>query len=117
MQIPSTTLPNIDVSATATQSPVSYAGNGIIPFAERIILPTIQLSTGSFGNTGNNTITLGDPGIPYGTPRCVMTVDLAPHPSPGMMVLQVYGLTLDQMNQLTIAGLVFDGRQNRLIPQ
>lgn len=88
----------------------------VTPYAERIISLTIQLQTGKvFEGTGFNTITLGPIGSkPYSNLRCVVQIQNASAPFPGFASVRIFGLTLSQINQLTIAGILFDGRRNQI---
>jgi len=79
-------------------------------FVERAITVTFQLGTGAFGNSGFNTLTLE--GL-----RCEAHVALAMLPSPPTAILRVYGMTLSQINQLSVAGLTFQERNNRVAIQ
>jgi hypothetical protein len=47
--------------------------------------------------------------------RCQVIIQNAPTPFPGTAVITVWGLSLSFMNQLTIAGLLFDGRENKIV--
>ena len=64
-----------------------------------------QLGQGTFGNSGYNTVTLENL-------RCTCQIETANLPSPPTAVLVVYGMTLDQMNSLSVAGQLFSHRNN-----
>lgn len=84
------------------------------PYAERIIVLTLTLGTGTFGATGSSTLTMGDPTNAENCLRSLVQIENAPTPHPGRAIVTVYGLTLDQINQATIAGILYDGRQNKI---
>lgn len=116
------TLPDVNVTAkapTPVTVPAQTQSGG--SFVERIITLVIQLGTGSFGNSGSNTLTLGPIGNtatqPYNGLRCVVQIQYATAPFPGLAIVQVWGLTLSQINQLTIAGTLFNGRKNLIAVQ
>ncbi|HZT88314.1 MAG TPA: hypothetical protein VFA12_10105 [Stellaceae bacterium] len=79
-------------------------------FVERAITVTFQLGTGAFGNSGFNTLTLE--GL-----RCEVHATIATLPESPSAVLRVYGMTLSQINQLSVAGLTFQERNNRVAIQ
>lgn len=118
------TLPDVNVTAQAPASnpitvPAQTQSSG--SFVERIISLTIQLGTGSFGGGGANTLTIGPIGDtatqPYNSLRCVVQIQYASAPFPGLATVQVWGLTLSQINQLTIAGTLFNSRKNLIAVQ
>jgi hypothetical protein len=111
--VPSVTLPDTSVTAQAPQQgPASQA-----PFAERVIALTLRLGTGSFGASGSNTLSLTAGAQPYSSLRASVKIELASTPHPSSCVVVVYGLTLDQINQLTKAGLNYDARSNQIMVQ
>ena len=67
-------------------------------YAVRAIDLTIQLGTGSFGESGANTLTLS--GL-----RVIAQLSTVLMPGASTAVIQVYGLPLSLINQLTTAGL------------
>lgn len=95
--------------ATTTAATPGTAAPSLV---QRIIVLTIKLGTGAFGDTGNNTLVLGSITDPMLCPRCSVHVELAVAPYPGQAIITVYGLTIDHINQLTVAGLLYDGRKN-----
>ncbi len=110
-------LPDVNVTAkapmpTTVTAPTQASGS----FVERIITLVIQLGTGPFGNTGSNTLTLGPIGNtatqPYNSLQCVVQIQNATAPFPGQAIIQVWGLTLSQINQLTVAGILYSNRNN-----
>lgn len=89
----------------------SQASSLQVPYAVRQISLTFQLGTGSFGGSGQDTLTVS--GL-----RVICHVESVVFPQMGStLTMKVYGLTLDQMNQLSVAGLLFDGRQNQVLVQ
>lgn len=95
-------LPEVTVTA-APASSLSTAS----PYAVRAINLTIQLGTGSFGSSGENTVTLT--GL-----RVIVQVEQAALPTTGMATVRVYGITLSMMNTLSRAGLVWQDRTNKI---
>jgi hypothetical protein len=86
-------------------------------FTERQIKLTIQLGTGTFGESSSNTLGIGPISNQlYQGLRCSAIIQNAPTPFPGTAIITVWGLSLSHINQLTIAGLTFDGyRQNKIV--
>ena len=82
------------------------------PYAVRVLIFTFQFGSGSYGSQKGSTLTVGGPNANL---RAVAHVEYANLPSTGMAQFRIYGLTLDQMNQISVAGQVFDGRQNNSI--
>lgn len=76
-------------------------------YAVRAIDLTIQLGQGSFGGGGFDTVTLSGLRINALLSNVMM-------PGATTAVLQVYGLTLSQINQLTKAGLQYSARFNKI---
>jgi hypothetical protein len=76
-------------------------------YAVRVIDLTIQLGQGSFGESGFNKVTFR--GL-----RIFVDIELATQAPPNALV-RVYGLTLDQINQLARAGLNWEGALNTLL--
>lgn len=78
------------------------------PYAVRAIDVDFALGTGSFGESGSNKISLT--GL-----RCSVTIEHAQIPEPGSnAIAHIYGMTLDHMNALSKAGLLWDTRQNEM---
>jgi hypothetical protein len=77
------------------------------PYAVRRINLTFQLGKGSFGETGSDQLTFT--GL-----RVAVQIQLAALPTTGAALIRVYGMTLSQMNQLSKAGLVWKGRQDKV---
>ncbi len=75
------------------------------PYAVRRIVLTLQI-----GKSGSGAIQLasGNPGL-----RIHAHVEFANAPTTGNAQIRIYGLTLDHMNQLSVAGLVFESRQGQ----
>src|SRR5438309_2052157 len=80
------------------------------PYARRKINVFFQLGTGSFGGGTANV-------IKHTGLRVIAEITLAVLPHPGQAVLQVYGLTLSEMNALTVAGLTIRNRDNKVLVQ
>lgn len=78
------------------------------PYAKRLINLTFQLGKGNFGNSGFNTVKLTNL-------RVVVNLTLATLPSQGILSMRVYGMTLDQMNKLSQAGLQWAQRGNSVL--
>src|SRR5258706_8747073 len=78
-----------------------------VPYAKRKINVSFQLGTGSFGAGTADTITVKDL-------RVVAQITNAILPMPGSLVLQIWGMTLSQMNQLSVAGLQYLNRNNQV---
>ncbi len=68
---------------------------------------TFQLGKGSFGDSGSDQLTFT--GL-----RVAVQVQLASLPTTGAALIRVYGMTLSQMNQLSKAGLVWKGREDKV---
>jgi hypothetical protein len=101
--IPSTTLDDVDVTAQAPTAPVAPTTT---PYARRIIQLTFLLGTGNFGESGENQLQVS--GL-----RCSVRISNAQVPSAsGRAQILVFGLTLNQINTLTQAGLYFRTRRN-----
>jgi len=77
------------------------------PYAVRRINLTFQLGKGSFGDSGSDQLTFT--GL-----RVAVQVQLASLPTTGAALIRVYGMTLSQMNQLSKAGLVWKGREDKV---
>jgi hypothetical protein len=90
------TLPEV----TATARAPTASNRPSAPYAKRIISLTFQLGAGSFDGGGANKLTIT--GL-----RCHVQLTWANMPSPGQCLIRVYGLTLNQINTLTRAGLQF----------
>ena len=75
------------------------------PYAKRAISVTFQLGKGSFGASGSNTIT-------HSGLRVFLTTEWANLPSQPTAIIRIYGLTLSEMNALTVAGLNWLNRDN-----
>lgn len=79
-------------------------------YAVRQIDLTFQLGEGSFGASGQNTLTLR--GL-----RVAVQIELASLPNTGPANIRVWGMTLDHINQLSRAGLVYQQRRNLVLVQ
>jgi hypothetical protein len=95
--IPSTTLPEVGVTAAAPTSPTPT------PYAKRILQFTIVLGQGPDGQNlsfagGTNKLTVS--GL-----RATVQIHQALLPTTGRAVVTIFGLTLDQINSMTKAGL------------
>lgn len=107
--VPSTTLGDVPVAAPA---PTGAALS--TPYAVRQIRLTFQLGAGPYGQQltfdgSANTITLS--GL-----RVICHVDKVTFPQMGStLVMKVYGMSLDHMNALSKAGLLYDSRENTVL--
>jgi hypothetical protein len=96
---------NTPPTPTATVSPVQS------PYAVRQINLTFKLGTGNFGTSGSSTLTFT--GL-----RVICHVEAVVFPQMGStLTMKVYGMSLDHMNALSVAGLLFDTRQNLVLVQ
>jgi hypothetical protein len=107
--IPGITLGDVSVQA---QAPAAAQASPLqVPYAVRQINLTFQLGTGSFGAGGQNTLTAS--GL-----QVVCHVEAVVFPQMGgILTMKVYGMTLDQMNAISVAGLLWAGRQNTVLVQ
>lgn len=105
-------LPDVSVTAPATppQAPV-IAPTAQSPYAVRRINVTFQLGTGNFGQSGANTLALGNLRVFVHLENVV-----SPHMG-STLVMRVYGMTLDHMNALSRAGLLYGGYMNSVTVQ
>jgi hypothetical protein len=100
------TLPTVQVTAPAPQQQAQTA-----PYAVRALTFTFQLKKGSVGDTdGFSTLTLA--GL-----RAVVHVEFASAPNTGSAQMRIFGMTLDTMNELSMAGLVYQARGNTVSVQ
>jgi len=100
-----------DVAAPAPTSQ-SQIGTSA-PYARRKITLTFQLGAGNFRGTGANKVTIEGLRVHFQATQVNM-------PSPSQAVIRVFGLTLEQINQLTQAGTQFyvpANRQNEVLVQ
>lgn len=75
-------------------------------FVKRLINVSFQLGKGSFGGSGYNQVNLK--GL-----RVLAQIDNAGLPTPGATALiRIFGMTLSQMNELSVAGLLWNNRDN-----
>ena len=99
-------LPEVSVTAKAPTpdaiTPASQQTPAPAPYAQRIIVLTFQI-----GTTGAQTQIKGL--------RCFVQVAQAITPTSGQAMIRVLGLTLDQINQLTKAGLYFQTNNNNYV--
>ena len=83
----------------------------IVPYAKRKITVTIRLGNGDgFGYSGFNTLTLT--GL-----RVMAQIKAAILPHPGEAIVTIWGMTLDQINQISQAGLLYRMRNNSVAVQ
>jgi hypothetical protein len=76
----------------------------VVPFASRAITLQFQLGGGqTFNTAGSNVITIA--GL-----RIIASFQYALAPSLPNCIMRVFGMTLDQMNKLTVAGLYIYGK-------
>lgn len=81
------------------------------PFAKRVINVTFQLNSGgTVDGSGQNTIT-------FSGHRVVANIEKGTLPSGLKADVTIYGLSLDHINQLSVAGLVWQQRVNKNIIQ
>lgn len=78
------------------------------PYAQRAINCSFQLGKGSFGGSGFNTVTLENL-------RIETRVEYANLPHAPTAIVRIYGMTLSQMNELTVAGLQWQNRNNKVL--
>lgn len=77
-------------------------------YVERLLDLTFQLGKGSFGDSGFDT-------VKFSGLRISAQIDKANMPTPGATALiRIYGMTLSQMNELSVAGLLWDNKQNKV---
>lgn len=75
-------------------------------YAVRQLNYVFQIGTGNFGAGGSTQLAL-----PSGL-RSELHLEYAVTPSTGLLTARIYGLTLDHMNQISKAGLVYAVRKN-----
>lgn len=78
------------------------------PYAQRAITVTFNLGQGSFGGGGFDTVTLA--GL-----RVYAEVSWANLDQQPRAIVRIYGMTLSQINELSVAGLNYAVRQNNKI--
>lgn len=78
------------------------------PYAKRRINVTFRLGKGSFGDSGFNTTKLE--GL-----RVQAVVENGGLPNPHSAVVLIFGMTLDKINELTLASLNWKERQNSIM--
>jgi hypothetical protein len=98
------TLPDVVTTAQAPTPPTVTLLQS--PYAVRKIDLTFQLGTGDFGLAGQNVLTVTGLRV-YAHLEGVVSPHMA-----STAYIKVYGLTLDHVNALSYAGLVYQGRQN-----
>jgi hypothetical protein len=105
----SVTLDDVNVTApapSATPAPARQA-----PYAVRQIDLTFKLGAGPYGQV---------PGPPFTIRglKVILHADLVVSPTGALvLVMKVYGMTLDQMNSLSVAGLQWQARDNQVLVQ
>lgn len=97
--VPTVTLDDVNVTAPAPTSSLPT------PYARRILQFTFQLGEGSFGDTGSDKLTVS--GL-----RATVQIGQAHLAVTGRAVIRIFGLTLNQINTLTKAGLYFKYRKD-----
>jgi hypothetical protein len=86
-----------------------------LTYAFRTITVTIQLGKGSFGESGVlDTITLTNHRVVCQVSTVLNNIITA---GGQRIILRIYGLSLDEMNQLTVAGLQYQQKQNSVAVQ
>ncbi|HXP52264.1 MAG TPA: hypothetical protein VN922_20070 [Bacteroidia bacterium] len=96
-------LPDVQVTARAPTPTTTFPSQA--PFAVRQITPIFRLGQGSFGGSGFNTVTLK--GL-----RCTVQIEKVIQPDNPTCILNVFGMTLDQMNSVSRAGAVWQNRND-----
>lgn len=87
--------------------------NQTAPYAQRLLEFTFQIAAApATANAGSQQLTVGGAG---GNLRAVAHIEFANAPTTGMAHFRVYGLTLDLMNQLSTAGLVYKVGANKVV--
>ncbi len=94
--------------SASTPVNVSPGAQAAAPYAIRAITITITLGQGSFGSSGSSSITLT--GL-----RVVANVHVAAAPNTGQAQVRIYGMTLNDMNAASRAGLVYKTRNNNTV--
>lgn len=79
-----------------------------VPYIKRKLAFSFQLGESQFGNSGFNTISL--PLL-----RATAEIQFAIMGHPGQAVARIYGMTLSQMNALSVAGLQYRNRNNKIL--
>lgn len=90
-----TTLPDVEVTAPRATNPSQPAGSS---WTEKAIDITIRLGTGTFGQTGKNTVKLSNL-------RMIVSVLKAGYPSMDTATARVYGVTQSVMNSVSTLGI------------
>lgn len=104
----SITLPPLNVTAPATTHTTPKATP---PYTVKKLNFTFQMAAGStFTGTGSNQLTLT--GL-----RAAVHIEFAVQPNTGPAVIQIFGMTLDDMNQLSRAGLSYEADVNFVLVQ
>jgi hypothetical protein len=105
LAMPGSATTSTTAPAAATVSPASTA------YSTRALTITFRLGTGQFGDTGSNTITIS--GL-----RIIAHIEQTISPvMQSSIAAKIYGLTLDQMNSLSRAGLMWTARFNQMLLQ
>jgi hypothetical protein len=98
------TLPDVVTTAKAPSPPAVSALQ--TPYAVRKIDLTFTLGTGDFGAVGQNQLIVTGLRVHAHLQAVVFPMMTS------IAILRVYGMTLDHMNQISVAGLLWQGRQN-----
>jgi hypothetical protein len=98
-----TTLPDVSVTA---QAPSPVVTTLQAPYAVRKIDLTFQIGTGDFGVSGADQLTLTGLRV-YAHLEAVVSPHMA-----SVALLRVYGMSLDHMNAVSVAGLLYQSRKN-----
>lgn len=89
-------------------APPQQTQGNVSPYAVREIDLEFQIGQGSFGETGERTL------ISKGL-RVVVQIEFAVFPMSPLANIRVYGLTLNQINEISKAGRVYQSRDNKII--
>ena len=102
----SITLPEVVNTATPVSSSVSALQ---APYASRKIDLTFTLGTGDFGISGLNQLTFSGLRV-----YAHLVNVIFPHMASECLI-RVYGMSLNHMKQLSVAGLLYEGRKNNTV--
>lgn len=84
------------------------------PYARRQLQVSFQLGKGSFGDSGYDTVTFKAPSVGAPGMQVYLEVEQANLPQQPNGVIRIYGMTLDHMNQLSVAGRTYQIRNDKI---